>query len=248
MENNRRDFIKKSVLLTAAAVSTTAVAKSIHKVNDLLDKEELMLAGAVFTLPPLPYAYDALEPHIDKLTMEIHHDKHHKSYVDNLNKALPGGGNLEEILTNISKQPIVVRNNGGGHYNHSLFWQLMKPAGGGVPSGALGEAINKSFESFDKFQKKFNEAASTRFGSGWAWLVVDTSVLNDKMLKIGSTSNQDNPLMDISEFKGRPVLALDVWEHAYYLKNQNKRTDYINSWWNVVNWDKANELFAASGK
>ncbi len=246
METNRRDFIKKSVGLTMAAVATTAAAKSLNKVHDLLGKDKLAQGGTAFTLPALPYSYDALEPHIDKMTMEIHHDKHHKAYVDNLNKALPGGGKLEEIIAKISTQPMSVRNNGGGHYNHSLFWQLMKPAGGGTPSGVLLDAIRKSFDSFENFQKKFGEAASTRFGSGWAWLVVDNSVLDNKVLKIGSTPNQDNPLMDISDFKGQPVLALDVWEHAYYLKNQNRRADYINSWWNVVNWDKANELYTAA--
>jgi Fe-Mn family superoxide dismutase len=246
METNRRDFIKKSAALTVAAMATTALAKSLNKVNDILDKEELIQAGTPFTLPALPYGYDALEPHIDKMTMEIHHDKHHKAYVDNLNKALPGGGKLEEILAGVSKQPMAVRNNGGGHYNHSLFWQLMKNGGGGVPSGALGDAIKKQFESFENFQKLFSEAGSKRFGSGWAWLVVDSGTGADKILKIGSTPNQDNPLMDISDFKGKPILALDVWEHAYYLKYQNKRADYMTSWWNVVNWDKANELFAAA--
>ena len=247
METNRRDFIKKSTLLALAGVASSQLAKSIGKVNDIINKEQQQ-AGVPFILPALPYGYDALEPYIDKMTMEIHHDKHHKAYVDNLNKALAGAPAgtkfvLEEMFQTISEQPIAIRNNGGGHYNHSLFWQLMKPKGGGAPTGKLGDAIQATFDSFENFQKKFNEMALTRFGSGWTWLVVDNGTL-----KLGSTPNQDNPLMNVSEFKGKPVLALDVWEHAYYLKYQNKRADYINSWWNLVNWNKANELFADAGK
>lgn len=201
-----------------------------------------------FELPALTYATDALEPHIDKMTMEIHHDKHHQAYVDNLNKALAGteGENLkiEEILKNISKYPVAVRNNGGGHFNHSLFWTIMSINNGGTPSGDLEKAINDAFGSFDDFKKKFAEAGTTRFGSGWAWLTVDGS----GKLQVSSTPNQDNPLMDVAEVKGTPVLGMDVWEHAYYLKYQNKRPDYIAAFWNVVNWDEVATLFANAKK
>jgi superoxide dismutase, Fe-Mn family len=197
---------------------------------------------ANFELPKLPYEHDALEPYIDKTTMEIHHTKHHNAYVTNLNNAVKGteleGKDLEELMKNISQYPAAVRNNGGGHYNHSLFWPLMKKNGGGLPSGKLIDAINSAFGSFEEFKKQFNTAASTRFGSGWAWLVVS----NDKLV-ITSTPNQDNPLMDVAETKGTPVLGLDVWEHAYYLKYQNRRPEYIENWWNVVNWDEAARLF-----
>jgi superoxide dismutase, Fe-Mn family len=188
-----------------------------------------------FKLPDLPYAHDALEPHIDARTMEIHHTKHHKAYTDNLNKALEGKDaenlSIEEILKNISSYPVGVRNNGGGYYNHNLFWEIMSPNGGGQPDGDLADAINRDFGSFDKMKEEFANAGATRFGSGWAWIVAE----NGK-LKIGSTPNQDNPLMDVSELKGTPILGLDVWEHAYYLNYQNRRPDYISSWWNVVNW------------
>ncbi len=197
-----------------------------------------------FTLPPLAYAFDALEPHIDARTMEIHHDKHHQAYVTNLNNAIAGTDaeklSIEEICKNISKYPMPVRNNGGGHYNHSLFWTLLKPNGGGLPSGALAEAINAAFGSFDEMKTKFNAAGTTRFGSGWAWLIKNSA----GKLEICSTPNQDNPLMDISEVKGSPVLALDVWEHAYYLHYQNRRPDYIAAFWNAVNWDEAAKRFA----
>ena len=197
-----------------------------------------------FTLAPLPYAHDALEPHIDTLTMQIHHGKHHQAYVDNLNKACADNkikaGSLEELLSNVSKYPAAVRNNGGGHFNHSLFWRLMKTNGGGLPTGPVAEAINTSFGSFEAMKTKFSEAAKSRFGSGWAWLVV-----RDGKLDIGSTPNQYNPLMDVSDFKGKPILALDVWEHAYYLKYQNKRVDYITAWFNTINWETVNELYAA---
>src|ERR1043165_2333512 len=180
-----------------------------------------------FELPKLNYAFNALEPHIDARTMEIHHGKHHQAYVTNLNNAIAGGEaekmSIEDICKNISKYPAAVRNNGGGHYNHSMFWQLMKAGGGGQPSGALGDAIKSSFGTFDEFKTKFANAGVTRFGSGWAWLIVG----NDKKLAIGSTPNQDNPLMDVSELKGVPVLGCDVWEHAYYLNYQNRRPDYL---------------------
>ncbi|MBK9099768.1 MAG: superoxide dismutase [bacterium] len=196
-----------------------------------------------FELPALPYAYDALEPYIDKMTMEIHHTKHHNAYVTNLNKAVEGtemeGKSLEDLMANISKYPVAVRNNGGGHWNHSLFWTLMKKGGGGEPTGAFADAIKSAFGSFADFKTQFSNAGATRFGSGWAWLVKQ----NGKLV-IGSTPNQDNPLMDVSDLKGTPILGLDVWEHAYYLKYQNRRPEYIENWWNVVNWDEAAKRFS----
>lgn len=201
-----------------------------------------------FELPKLAYAYDALEPHIDARTMEIHHTKHHQAYVTNLNNAIAGTDaekmSIEDICKNISKYPMPVRNNGGGHYNHSLFWTLMKQGGGGTPTGALAEAINSAFGNFEELKTKFNAAGTTRFGSGWAWLTVGA----DKKLVVSSTPNQDNPLMDIAEVKGSPIMALDVWEHAYYLNYQNRRPDYIAAWWNLVNWDEVSRLYAAAIK
>lgn len=198
-----------------------------------------------FTLPALPYANNALEPHIDAKTMEIHHGKHHNAYVTNLNAAIAGKPeeslSIEEICKNISKYPAAVRNNGGGHYNHSLFWTIMAPNAGGTPTGALADAINTAFGSFDEFKTKFAAAGATRFGSGWAWLIKDAS----GKLQITSTPNQDNPLMDIAEVKGTPLLGLDVWEHAYYLNYQNRRPDYIAAFWNVVNWTEVSKRFAA---
>ncbi|MDO8992158.1 superoxide dismutase [Daejeonella sp.] len=197
-----------------------------------------------FELPALAYATDALEPHIDKMTMEIHHGKHHQAYVDNVNKALAGtdGANLkiEDLMKNISKFPMAVRNNGGGHFNHTLYWSVMSPNGGGAPSEDLAKAIDAAFGSFDEFKKKFAEAGMTRFGSGWSWL----SVSSDGKLQVSSTPNQDNPLMDIAEVKGTPILGMDVWEHAYYLKYQNKRADYVAAFMNVVNWVAVAERFA----
>jgi superoxide dismutase, Fe-Mn family len=198
-----------------------------------------------FTLPALPYATTALEPHIDAKTMEIHHGKHHNAYVTNLNAAVAGKPeeslSIEEICKDISKYPAAVRNNGGGHYNHSLFWTILGPNAGGTPTGALAEAINAAFGSFDEFKTKFATAATTRFGSGWAWLIKDAS----GKLQITSTPNQDNPLMDIAEVKGTPLLGLDVWEHAYYLNYQNRRPDYITAFWNVVNWNEVSKRFGA---
>ncbi|WP_026135475.1 superoxide dismutase [Nafulsella turpanensis] len=195
-----------------------------------------------FELPSLPYASDALEPHIDKQTMEIHHGKHHKAYTDKLNAAIEGSDmankSIEEILKNV-KGNTAVRNNGGGYYNHNLFWSVMGPNAGGQPSGALAEAINKKFGSFDKFKEEFANAAATRFGSGWAWLIVK----DNGEVAVTSTANQDNPLMDVAEEKGTPILGLDVWEHAYYLKYQNKRPDYISAFWNVVNWDAVSKRY-----
>ncbi|MGV3504980.1 MAG: superoxide dismutase [Adhaeribacter sp.] len=197
-----------------------------------------------FELPQLPYAYDALEPHIDKQTMEIHHTKHHQAYTTNLNAAIQGtdleNKSIEEILRNISSAPVAVRNNGGGFYNHNIFWKLLSPNGGGAPTGAVAEAINSSFGSFEKFQEEFTKAATTRFGSGWAWLCK----MDDGSLQVCSTPNQDCPLMDVSECKGFPILGLDVWEHAYYLKYQNRRPEYITNFFNLINWEEVNRRFA----
>ncbi|MFZ5554226.1 MAG: superoxide dismutase [Bacteroidota bacterium] len=191
-----------------------------------------------FELPALPYAHNALEPHIDAMTMEIHHGKHHAAYTNNLNAAIKGteweNKTIEEILANISKLPAAVRNNGGGYYNHNLFWTVMGPGKGGAPSGELAEAITKTFGTFDEFKTQFANAGATRFGSGWAWLVKKS----DGSLAVCSTPNQDCPMMDIAEVKGTPILGMDVWEHAYYLKYQNRRPDYISAFWNVVNWDE----------
>ena len=201
-----------------------------------------------FELPALPYATNALEPHIDQATMEIHHGKHHNAYVTNLNKALEGtewaSKSIEDILKNISKISAAVRNNGGGHFNHSLFWNSLSPNGGGNPSGALAEAINTAFGSFDKFKEEFANAGATRFGSGWAWLCLK----EDGKLCVCSTPNQDNPLMDVAECKGTPLLGLDVWEHAYYLKYQNRRPDYIAAFWNLVNWKAVEEAYTKAKK
>lgn len=195
-----------------------------------------------FTLAPLPYAYDALEPHIDTLTMQIHHGKHHQAYVDNLNKAVSGTDNenksLDELVAVAGSISPAVRNNGGGHWNHTFFWESLGANKGGAPTGKLADAINEAFGSFEAFKEKFAAAGMTRFGSGWAWLIV-----KDGKLEITSTPNQDNPLMDVAEVKGRPVLGVDVWEHAYYLKYQNRRADYLAAFWNVVNWDKVAERF-----
>lgn len=196
-----------------------------------------------FELPQLPYALNALEPHIDAKTMEIHHGKHHQAYVTNLNNAIAGTDaekmSIEDICKNISKFGAPVRNNGGGHYNHSLFWTIMAPNAGGSPTGDLADAINSAFGSLDKLKEEFNKAAVSRFGSGWAWLIV-----HDGKLIITSTPNQDNPLMDIAEVKGTPILGLDVWEHAYYLNYQNRRPDYASAFWNVINWNEVASLYS----
>ncbi|PVY38043.1 superoxide dismutase [Pontibacter virosus] len=196
-----------------------------------------------FELPKLPYAYDALEPHIDARTMEIHHTKHHQAYTDNLNKAIAGtemeNMSIEEIMQNVKEDNKAVRNNGGGYYNHNLFWTILSPNGGGQPSGELADAINSTFGSFDQMKEKFNAAAATRFGSGWAWLCV-----KGNSLEICSTPNQDNTLMPFAEgCGGTPILGLDVWEHAYYLNYQNRRPDYVNAFWNVVNWEEVTRRY-----
>lgn len=216
----------------------------------MLSKEKEGGLTMNFEFRDLPYAYDALEPHIDKQTMEIHHTKHHKAYFDKFIAALKdtefADKSIEDIFKNISKAPAALRNNGGGYYNHNLFWEVMSPNGGGNPTGKIAEAISQHFGSFEEFKTKFNEAAANRFGSGWAWLCVK----EDKSLSICSSANQDNPLMNVSECQGTPVMGLDVWEHAYYLKYQNRRPDYINAFWSVVNWDKINQNYenAMSGR
>ena len=199
-----------------------------------------------FTLPPLPYAFNALEPHIDAQTMQIHHGKHHQAYVDNLNKAIAGGEHenksLEELVAKAGSISPAVRNNGGGHWNHSFFWELLT-ANGGQPSGKLADAINQTFGNLDALKEKINAAGTTRFGSGWAWLIV-----KDGKLEVSSTPNQDNPLMDVAEVKGTPILGIDVWEHAYYLKYQNRRPEYLTNIWNVINWNKVAEHFEKASK
>ncbi len=199
-----------------------------------------------FELEALPYANDALEPHIDKDTMEIHHDRHHQAYVDNLNKAIAGtdaeNASLEDIIKNISKYPAAVRNNGGGHYNHKLFWSVLGPNAGGEPTGELADAINATFGSFSELKTQLQNAGATRFGSGWSWLIVTA----EGKLAVTSTPNQDNPLMDVAEVKGTPILGIDVWEHAYYLKYQNKRPAYLDAIFNVINWDAVAANYAAA--
>jgi len=232
-KSTRRSFIRKTAFATAAI-------PVLGSVNSFA-----LAADEPFSLPPLRYSHDALEPYIDTLTMQIHHGKHHQGYVNNLNKAVADAGiknpDLVSLLKTASKQPLAIRNNGGGHYNHSMFWELMTPAGGGEPKGPVSDAINASFGSFSGFREKFNAAAGTRFGSGWAWLLAEGNKLT-----IGSTPNQDNPLMDISEIKGTPIMGIDVWEHAYYLKYQNKRADYVNAWWSLINWDEVNKRLATA--
>lgn len=214
--------MKKLVIITLILLNITLVVKAQNTSS--------------FVFPVLPYSYDALEPYIDKATMEIHYDKHFRTYYNNFVKAANennlNGKTLEEIFSNVSKLPVAVRNHGGGFYNHSLFWEVMKPNGGGVPEGKLLDAINQAFGTYDAFVKEFEKAATTLFGSGWAWLAVDES----GKLFISQLPNQDNPLMDIAPKRGTPILALDVWEHAYYLKYQNKRADYVANFWKVVNW------------
>lgn len=201
-----------------------------------------------FELAPLPFANNALEPNFDALTMEIHHDRHHNAYVTNLNAAVKGtpleGKSLLELFSSISTLSPAVRNNGGGHYNHDLFWNILSASGGGVPVGNLGKAIDATFGSFDAFKEEFKKASITRFGSGWAWLVAQ----KDGSVAVSSTPNQDNPLMDVADVKGFPVIGLDVWEHAYYLKFQNKRPDYVDAFWNVVDWNKAEARYLAAQK
>jgi superoxide dismutase, Fe-Mn family len=201
-----------------------------------------------FELAPLPYATNALEPHIDARTMEIHHGKHHQAYVTNLNNAIKdtnlSNNSIEELVKNAGQHPVAVRNNGGGHWNHTFFWTILKKNENGKPSGQLASDIDATFGSFDKFKEEFTKAATGRFGSGWAWLIVNDA----GKLEVTSTPNQDNPLMDVAEKKGTPILGLDVWEHAYYLNYQNRRPDYVAAFWHVIDWDKVAELYAAAKK
>jgi Fe-Mn family superoxide dismutase len=241
MDNKRRDFLKKSALLGLAGLATNLVGEEKLKALENLSSD-----GGKYSLPKLPYAYNALEPFIDEQTMQIHHTKHHQAYVDKLNKALEtysGDSSLEGLFSQASKIDPALRNNGGGHYNHSLFWQLMKAnskSETNLPGGKLMDAIIAEFNTFDIFKKEFSEKATKVFGSGWCWLIEQKG-----KLKIITTPNQDNPLMDCVADKGKPILCLDVWEHAYYLKYQNKRADYITGWWNVINWQQAEHQFVS---
>ena len=242
---NRRSFITNSVKGSLAVSIGMSAAAPLLQSCDTAKKIISSSVKTGFNQQPLPYKYDALENVIDTMTMEIHYSKHAAAYAKNLNDAAKVEGvdatkPLEDVLANISKYSAKMRNNGGGHYNHEMFWQCMRPkTTDNKPTGSLQQAINKAFVSVDDFKKQFADAGKNRFGSGWAWLYIDAA----KNLKIGSTPNQDNPLMDISDLKGFPILALDVWEHAYYLKYQNKRADYIDNWWNVVNWDYVQQRF-----
>ena len=226
---DRREFVKDSLKITAVAAVGSSFLMNTAKAN-------AAPAPLQFSQVALPYNYNSLEPNIDAMTMEIHYTKHHAAYIKNVNDAIAaekiGFTSEKEFFANVSKVSMKARNNSGGSWNHNFFWQVMKPVGG-MPTGKVMEAIHGTFESFDKFKDQFSQAAMGRFGSGWAWLVNDSG-----KLKIGSTPNQDNPMMDVSELKGTPLLCLDVWEHAYYLKYQNKRADYVSNWWNVVNWDE----------
>lgn len=233
---DKRAFLKTSLLGIGGIMASPLIAEG--KYTNPSSSTENMLRDKKFELPQLPFAYNALEPHIDAQTMEIHHSRHHAGYVNNLNNALQGTDSeditLEAIMKSVSSHSTAIRNNGGGHYNHKLFWEIMSPEGGGRPSGELLSAINGSFGSFDKFRELFSASAATRFGSGWAWLIV-----SDGKLKLTSTPNQDNPLMNLvpAGERGTPILGIDVWEHAYYLKYQNRRVDYISAFWNVIDWN-----------
>ncbi len=240
--DNRREFFKKLSLFGLSGLATKLVSKEqIQALETLANKSDT--TNVPFVLPKLSYAYNALEPFIDEQTMIIHHTKHHQAYIDKLNKAIENSGgkfNLEESFKTISKTETVIRNNAGGHYNHSLFWELLKPnpnSNTNHPTGKLADLIIKEYKTLEEFKKEFSEKALKIFGSGWCWLIIQ-----EGKLRIATTSNQDNPLMDVAQDQGKPILALDVWEHAYYLKYQNKRADYIANWWNIVNWTKAEEL------
>lgn len=236
----RREFLHSLSLLSIAG--TLSPDNLLNKFNEINFNKRSKKNMAKFELPTLPYAFDALEPYIDAMTMEIHWSKHHGGYVNNLNNAIANTDmeklSLEDLMVNVSKYPVVVRNNGGGHYNHAMFWKIMTKNGGGEPKGELKSAIEKFFGTYDNFKTKLTEAALTRFGSGWAWLVYSQG-----NLLIGSTPNQDNPLMDVSDLKGYPILGIDVWEHAYYLKYQNRRNEYVANWFNVINWDAVTERY-----
>lgn len=231
MKTTRRKFIIDSTKITlAATVGSSLLAEAVHA--------QTGRSAFQFTQSPLPYAKNALEPNIDAMTMDIHYSKHHAGYIKNINDAIATENinytSEAEFFANASKLSAKARNNSGGAWNHNFFWAVMKPNGGGAPTGKISDAINGAFGSFDKFKEQFTQAAMSRFGSGWAWLTIQNS-----KLQIGSTPNQDNPMMDISDFKGTPLLGIDVWEHAYYLKYQNKRNEYVGNWFNVINWDEA---------
>ncbi|HYG19479.1 MAG TPA: superoxide dismutase [Ohtaekwangia sp.] len=241
MKTSRREFVQRAFKATAlTSLGMPLVFRS--KASAAPSNADLMTAFE-FKQIALPYAYNALEPSIDATTMDIHFNKHHTAYVKNVNEAIAAEkisvSSEKDFFAHCSKLSAKAKNNGGGAWNHNFFWQVMKPNGGGTPDGKVADAINGAFGSFDKFKEQFAQAGATRFGSGWAWLVKDGN-----KLKVGSTPNQDNPLMDSSDFKGTPLLALDVWEHAYYLKYQNKRADYISNWWNVVNWEEVAKRLA----
>jgi Fe-Mn family superoxide dismutase len=239
---DKRTFLKNSAILALGGTVATSLPGSLVSAM-----AKGSAAGEKYILPKLDYAYDALEPHIDAMTMEIHHSKHHAGYTRKFNAALESAGledaSVEDLFKKVSQQPAAIRNNGGGFYNHKVFWKSLSPNGGGTAGGDVGKAIGKSFGGFDKFKESFSKAAATRFGSGWAWLVKTKNGL-----LITSTPNQDNPLMDVADLQGYPLLAIDVWEHAYYLKYQNRRTDYIAAFWNVVNWEYVNERFNKAAK
>ncbi len=236
----------RSIMILLVVIALTAWQLPIKEIANNKKGDITMTHHEKHALPDLPYAHDALEPYIDKQTMEIHHGKHHQAYVNNLNNAIEGTElahmSLEEIFRNMSQHPTAVRNNGGGHWNHNFFWEIMSPDGGGKPSGALLSAIENRFSSFENFQEEFNRAGATRFGSGWAWLIVD----DRGELQVTSTPNQDNPLMDVADAKGQPILGVDVWEHAYYLKYQNRRPDYLSNFWEVVNWNEVSRRHEAA--
>ncbi|HTJ49182.1 MAG TPA: superoxide dismutase [Cyclobacteriaceae bacterium] len=244
MKTSRRKFMQDAIKVSVATSLSAPLLFSSTKAK--ADGKEILtpaVSALQFSQIALPYAFNALEPNIDAMTMEIHYSKHHTAYIKNVNDAITAENlsftSEQDFFNHASKLSAKAKNNGGGAWNHNFFWQVMKPNGGGVPSGKIGEAITGAFGSFDKFKEEFAKAATGRFGSGWAWLVNDGG-----KLKIGSTANQDNPLMDNSELKGTPLLGIDVWEHAYYLKYQNKRADYVTSWWNVVNWDEVAKRLA----
>lgn len=244
---SRRSFIAQStkVSLSLGLGSSLVGSTLLSSCASSTDSKRKPTIATGFSQKPLPYDYAALEPHIDAMTMEIHYTKHAAAYANNLKEAAAEEGvdtekSVEELMAKISNYSTKMRNNGGGHYNHELFWSIMSPNGGGEPDGELAAAIAKDFGSFSAFAEKFEDAAKTRFGSGWAWLVLDGGTL-----KVGSTPNQDNPLMDLSDLKGQPLLGIDVWEHAYYLNYQNERPRYISSWWNLVNWTAVQERFDA---
>lgn len=243
MKTTRREFVQQALKATTLTALGTPLAFKALAENQSSHSGNIPGSALQFSQVALPYAYSALEPSIDATTMEIHYTKHHTAYIKNVNEAIAAEkitfASEKDFFANASKLSAKARNNGGGAWNHNFFWQVMKP-GSANPSGKIGEAINSSFGSFDKFKEQFTQAAMTRFGSGWAWLVKDSS----GKLKIGSTPNQDNPLMDASELKGTPVLGIDVWEHAYYLKYQNKRNEYIANWFNVINWDEVAKRLA----